>query len=56
MNQYYSEEWELIKEGVMCEWGYDEDDMDEDDIEDAVNRETDQRFTDKFGSLELIFE
>jgi len=41
-------EWFQLKDIVMDEFGYDEIDMDEDDIEDEVNRETDKRFEEKF--------
>jgi hypothetical protein len=45
-------EWQQLKDIVMEEFGYDETDMDEDDNEDEVNRETDKRFGDL---MEILF-
>ena len=44
-----ADEWQKIKEEILAEWGYDEDDMDQEDTEDEVNREVDDRFEEKFG-------
>lgn len=45
----YDEEYIKIKQSVMESLGYDEEDMDDDSIEDEVNRETDIIFKDTFG-------
>lgn len=45
----YENEYIQMKIEVMDELGYTEYDMDEDFIEDEVNRATDRRFHKKFG-------
>jgi len=50
--------WEQIKLEQMENLGYDEDDLEDDSIEDEVNRETDECFIDHYGedNLELTYE
>lgn len=45
MKEEYDEEelYDAIKEETMIDLGYEEEDMDDDSIEDEVNRETDKR-------------
>lgn len=47
--QIYEEAYQRIKDEVMDQFGYDEVDLDVEEIEDEVNRETDARFTEEFG-------
>ncbi|VDM07213.1 unnamed protein product [Wuchereria bancrofti] len=47
-SEYYDIEWRKIRDKVMEEYGLGEDDMENDSTEDEVNRETDNRFFDKF--------
>lgn len=45
----YEQLYQDIKQKIMREWGYDEEDMGVEDIEEAVNRETDKRFEEETG-------
>lgn len=47
--KFYDEAYQMIKRKVMREWDVTEDDMDDESTEGDVNRETDQRFEDKYG-------
>jgi hypothetical protein len=48
-NEFYEQKYLEIKQGVMDERGYSDEDMDDEEIEDEVNRETDERFYEEFG-------
>ncbi len=47
--KFYEMAYIMIKGKVMREWGLEEEDLDEESVEGDVNRETDQRFEDKYG-------
>lgn len=46
---YYEDCWINIRSKIMNEFGYTEGDLSNEDIEDEVNRETDEEFFDQFG-------
>jgi len=49
----YSDEWVKIRNEVLDDWGFDEEDLENDEMEetseDEINRETDDRFKIRFG-------
>jgi hypothetical protein len=54
----HEQEYETIRQSIMDEWGYNDDDMDDEEIENEVNREADEQFEEKFGIsyLDAMFE
>jgi len=47
--KFYEEAYQMIKAKVMREWGFDDNDMEDESTEDDVNREADDRFEEKYG-------